>query len=183
MITAREAEWMALTLVSESKHPHEWPYLATVIKNRVEYPRIYPNTLRGVVLQPYQFSAYNEWVGHSPSFILRKAREKFGPCVARHHCEALDVAHEVLGRRNWEDPFGRMVFNYWSPRSMVPPGRLPGWNWDILRCFVVSGVDPWRFVFAEEVGSAHPLSSNEEQFNFEDPVDDQDPPVGRLMEA
>jgi outer membrane murein-binding lipoprotein Lpp len=51
--------WMTRALLSETKRPSEMPYIASVIRNRVETRYRGSETVKQVVLDQYQFSAFN----------------------------------------------------------------------------------------------------------------------------
>ncbi len=51
--------WLARAIYSETKLPHEQELVAWVIRNRVETAYRGHRTYRSVVLDPYQFSAFN----------------------------------------------------------------------------------------------------------------------------
>ncbi|WP_279303593.1 cell wall hydrolase [Salinibacter ruber] len=51
--------WLARAIYSETKLPHEQELVAWVVRNRVETAYRGRRTYRAVVLDPYQFSAFN----------------------------------------------------------------------------------------------------------------------------
>ena len=51
--------WLARCIYSETKRAHEQELVAWVVRNRVETRYRGQGTYRGVVLDPYQFSAFN----------------------------------------------------------------------------------------------------------------------------
>lgn len=52
--------WVARALYSETKRLKDFEYVAWVVRNRMKSPH-YPGTARAVILQPSQFSAFNNW--------------------------------------------------------------------------------------------------------------------------
>ncbi|HKV10722.1 MAG TPA: cell wall hydrolase [Thermoanaerobaculia bacterium] len=150
-----EAEWLALCLASESNEPREWPLIAWVIRNRVESAR-YPETYRGVVLQPKQFSYFNALTAgpenRSLELIWTEAMKGYAGDIYRRHSEELTAcARAVIQAPNWRRPFGPDVMHYYSPISMKPRGSAPAWAPKAKRLFTPSGIDPQRFVFAAGV--------------------------------
>lgn len=163
------AEWAALTIVTETKRPHEMLPIAWVLRRRVESPR-FPDTMQAVVLQERQFSAWNPWThgrfkGKFPPeeqwHELWKTLDQ--PTQEKLYPVALDCALNVLGGQrpqgtlvlppapSWSAPFGPEVCWYFSPISMVPLGSSPAWAASARRRFTPSGIDPERFVFCEGV--------------------------------
>lgn len=168
-------QFLALALITESNQPHEWPAIGAVVLNRVERDS-YPDDVISVLRQPMQFSAFNATRNEVLEDAYREVRRLHqlgapGTPTSAFEAEALAVAEELLddaGRplRRSRRPFGPAVLNYWSPRSMVPRGSLPSWQWAGLRCFTLDGIDPWRFVFAETVDRTHPLANNARTYDF-----------------
>lgn len=147
--------WAALCARSESNQSHEWPAILTVIRNRVE-DKGYPEIVEDVVRQPFQFSYFNPWARKDleSQDVFEEARKGY---PGRDYETVRAAAQHVFDSPRWALPFGRKVLNFWSPVSMDPAYSLPDWNWDILRCFEVSGIDPTRFVFAETVDHDSPM--------------------------
>ena len=141
-----DAEWLGQVARSETDKPHEWPYVMWVVRNRVETKR-FPNTYPGVICQPLQFSYYNQYQ-HAEDEDAMYAEASLG-YAGKDHDAVVGCAHHVLGLPRYHAPFSDKVYYFWSPISMSPPGRDPSWA-KKLRVFEVSGVDPWRFKFAEE---------------------------------
>ena len=151
-MTPSPAEWAGLCARSESDQPHEWPYLVWVIRNRVE-ARAWPGNVRGVVTQPWQFSYFNKWRSSLDyDRIWHEATAGYAGDSTGWADNDLDravaCAADVLERPRWQAPFSHRVYHFWSPVSMDPQGSDPSWA-ERLRVFEVSGVDPWRFKFAE----------------------------------
>lgn len=146
-----DAEWLGLCCRTESDRPQEWPYIAWVVRNRVESGR-FPDTYRDVIRQRLQFSWFNGTVGQSDEAVWEAARRGY---PARHP-ELLEAATAcatwVLATPREGAPFGPGVYYFWSPVSMVPTGALPSWARN-LRRFTPMGLDPWRFMFAEEAAA------------------------------
>ena len=160
-----EIDWYALTILSESNQPHEWEAIAWVIRNRREASGFGGDTYREVTRAPFQFSAWNPYRGSADD-------EASYAAVRAHYAtdhllsQARTVAEGISQDHRYYAPFGPKVFHYWSPRSMQPAGATPRWNFSALRCFEVSGVDPWRFIFAESVPTGHPLAGGPSRDRF-----------------
>lgn len=147
------AEWLGLALRSESDEPHEWPFLAWVIRNRVESDR-FRSTYAGVITRAWQFSYFNDWTlsGHPPERIYEEALKGYAGDKSgwpdNDLEEAVECADYVINLPRWCAPFGTRVLHFWSPISMHPPGRIPTWA-NSMRIFSADGVDPQRWQFAE----------------------------------
>jgi hypothetical protein len=147
-----ELRWAGLVVRSESDFPHEWPFILWVIRNRVE-AKGYPNSIFGVVTAARQFSHFNQFQGRIDN------DETFSEALGTYagdsegwsdndFIEACHCARGVFSAPRWSAPFSHRVFNFWSPRSMVPTGSDPSWA-SSYRLVLVSGVDPDRFKFGE----------------------------------
>jgi hypothetical protein len=144
--------WLALCLVTESNRPPEWPYIAQVIANRASSKR-YPNSLRDVIRQPMQFSAFNETIKLADLQAFRGVFERHvKPVGVVHYSHALDWAVDWVGALVISEAITLSTLHYWSPVSMRPRGSRPAWAKTAKRLYTPEGVDPDRFVFAEEVG-------------------------------
>jgi len=113
------------------------------------------NTYPGVILKRSQFSAFNGILG-TPEEIYAYVRGRKRPSGVPYYPDVLlDLAEHcaawVLGTPMQHAPLPRLAFYYWSPISMVPAGALPKWDWSALRRFAWPGIDPWRFMAAEEI--------------------------------
>ena len=144
-----DAQWLSLCCCTESNRPHEWPFVAWTIRRRVEANRVMfgGNTYQGVILKPMQFSAFNGVLGTPDQvYSIVSAEQDAASRTLAEHCAAW-----VLGTPTQNGPISALSFYYFSPISMVPAGKLPAWDWNKLRRFSVSQVDPYRFIFAEEI--------------------------------
>lgn len=155
-----DAEWLAQCVRSETDLDHEWASVAWVIRNRVESPK-FPNSYESVITQPWQFSLYNRWRGLPPAVIYREAQLSY---AGHRKDETVELAQAVLNTPRIAAPFGARVLHYYSPISMSPPGSVPDWDWTILRPFTPTGIDPWRFVFADTVPRGHPLAGEPRRY-------------------
>jgi len=105
--------WLARAIYSETKLPHEQELVAWVVRNRVETRYRGERTYQEVVLDPYQFSAFNP---DSPkrSFLMRLGPETPLP----RWQQALWVAHYVRHAAPVYRPFPVETRHFYSERSM-----------------------------------------------------------------
>ena len=105
--------WLARAIYSETKLPHEQELVAWVVRNRVETRYRGERTYREVVLDPYQFSAFNP---ESPkrSFLMRLGPETPLP----RWQQALWVAQYVRHAAPVYRPFPVETRHFYSERSM-----------------------------------------------------------------
>lgn len=105
--------WLARAAFSETKLPHEQELVAWVVRNRVETGYRDKTTYREVVLDPYQFSAFNP-NSSKRSFLLR-----LGPENELHTWrQALWIAHYVRHADSTYRPFSQNTRHFFSERSM-----------------------------------------------------------------
>lgn len=145
--------WLGLCLVTESNRPSEWPYIAWVVRNRLDSHR-FRHTYEAVILQPSQFSAFNKWTASpssvDPLLVFRHMVRGYTWVEQIFH--AGDIALQVINAdRKTSAPFPITVCHYWSPVSMRPLGRKPTWADSAKRLFTPDGIDPNRFIFADGV--------------------------------
>lgn len=141
--------WVGLCCITESNQPHEWPYIAWVIRNRLDSGK-YKHSYEQVVLQSYQFSAFNKWIGQpDPLVVFRMVARGYHWIEYLFH--ACDAAKMVIEAPRSSEPFPITVRHYYSPRSMRPLGSKPAWEKEASRLFTPEGVSPERFIFADNV--------------------------------
>jgi hypothetical protein len=139
--------WLARAIYSETKLPHEQELVAWVVRNRVETGYRGKSTYRSVVLDPYQFSAFNPNAeGRSFYMSLTPSTELPG------WQQALSIAHFVRRADSQYRPFSINTRHFFSQRSM-PNEQFPYWvgnrnhvsiGWDY-------SVDVRRFRFYEKI--------------------------------
>ncbi len=113
--------WLARAIYSETKRPHEQELVAWVVRNRVDTGYRGQSTYRGVVLDPYQFSAFNP--GSAKRAFLRQLHPSTPLPRWR---QALWVAHYVRHASPAYRPFSIETRHFYSERSM--DGRpVPYW--------------------------------------------------------
>jgi hypothetical protein len=152
-VEQEDVVWLARCIFSESKRPEEQRLVAWVVRNRVETEYRGKGTYKRVVLDPYQFSAFNPG---SPErrFYSRLDRTDSLPGWQT----ALSIAQEVMQANADERPFPLETRHFFSERSM--PGVIhpdsgatqPEWA-DDAGAMVVRNVsiDAWRFRFLSGV--------------------------------
>lgn len=117
-----ETLWLARCIFSETKRPHEQELVAWVVRNRVETRYRGKSTYRDVVLDPMQFSAFNEGSRKRDYYM------SLGPTSTVAGWQtALRIAHDV----RWSDgqewrPFSSNTRHFYSEQSMVD-ARHPDW--------------------------------------------------------
>ena len=142
-----DEKWLAAVMASESNDERHWPYIGWVVRNRVE-ARGFRKTYAGVVRQPDQFSYWNATAQLSDEEAYAAAKSdtrRITPLLKN----AEEYARWILAAPRAEAPVSADTFYFYSPRSMLPPGRMPAWFKKLYR-FVPPGIDPWYFIFGAE---------------------------------
>jgi hypothetical protein len=139
--------WLARAIYSETKLVHEQELVAWVIRNRVETEYRGEETYRDVVLDPYQFSAFN------PGSAKRAFYTSLTPADSLPGWQrALRIAHYVRHADSANRPFSIRTRHFYSEQSMI--GR-PHPHWVNNRRRVTPNwtyrVDQRRFRFYEEI--------------------------------
>ncbi|MDX1421304.1 MAG: cell wall hydrolase [Rubricoccaceae bacterium] len=134
--------WLARCIYSETKRPAEQELVAWVVRNRVETGYRGEHTYRDVVLDPFQFSAFN------PGSTKRRLYTTLdGASTSRGWHRALEIAHEVYHAPGRERPFPVQTRHFYSERSMVG-GATPDWAKGKTPVRLTgTDVDPKRFRF------------------------------------
>ncbi|PSQ95092.1 MAG: hypothetical protein BRD55_11230 [Bacteroidetes bacterium SW_9_63_38] len=113
--------WLARAIYSETKFPHEQELVAWVVRNRVETEYRGRDTYKEVVLDPYQFSAFN------PGSSKRSFYLSLTPDVQLSAWQqALWIAHYVQHADSAYRPFSIETRHFYSERSMKGR-RHPYW--------------------------------------------------------
>ena len=141
--------WLARGIYSETKQPHEQELVAWVLRNRVETGYRGERTYEGVVLDPYQFSAFNPGSSKRRLYTsLATDSESAG------WQRALEIAHTVYHSSPTHRPFPQKTRHFYSERSMVG-GRTPNWAEGERPVKPVGyRVDPRRFRFYSGLAAA-----------------------------
>jgi len=143
-----ETLWLARVIFSETKRADEQALVAWVVRNRVDTRYRGRNTYEGVVLDPYQFSAF------------RPGSEK-GVFYAGLHPQsrvpgwqtALKIAHSVRYADPDHRPFSSRTRHFYSQRSMTGTAA-PSWAQGVAPVSIgyeSIEVDERRFRFYEDI--------------------------------
>ncbi|MEO0556575.1 MAG: cell wall hydrolase [Bacteroidota bacterium] len=140
--------WLARCIYSETKREYEQDLVAWVVRNRVETSYRGRSTYEGVVLDPYQFSAFN------PGSSKRRLFTTLTPASnSASFQQALEVAHNVYYAPSSERPFPKTTRHFYSEQSMVGR-RAPRWaEGERPVTPVRHRVDPKRFRFYSGLAS------------------------------
>ncbi|MEM6644974.1 MAG: hypothetical protein AAF730_01860 [Bacteroidota bacterium] len=115
-----ETLWLARAVYSETKRPHEQWLVAWVIRNRVETGYRGRQTYHDVVLDPFQFSAFNKG---------NPKRSKYGSLLPTSTVpgwqRVLRIAHHARHLDTEYRPFPRATRHFYSERSL--PAGAPVW--------------------------------------------------------
>lgn len=134
--------WLARVIYSETKRAEEQELVAWVIRNRVETRYRGKKTYREVVLDPWQFSAFNANDPKRRQFIALSAGSK-----AEGFEQALRIAHDVYYAKDEARPFSETTRHFYSERSMKGPKKHPNWAAGKRPVALDRSVDPRRFRF------------------------------------
>jgi len=121
----REVLWATRAVLSETKNPREMLLIANVIRNRVDMNYRGRKTAKEVILDPYQFSAFNPGRDRRWRYINMEAqhvhpdRWEEAWTAARY---ALTAPREIL-------PFDNPCINHFVHPSGLR--RVPGWMHDM----------------------------------------------------
>jgi hypothetical protein len=133
--------WLARVIYSETKRPDEQELVAWVIRNRVETRYRGASTYEGAVLDPWQFSAFNEGGPKRGHYMGLDERS-----TAKGWAVAVHIAHEVVTAPAYDRPFNAETRHFYSEQSMV--GRShPAWATGQRPVSLDREVDPRRFRF------------------------------------
>ncbi|NNF02865.1 MAG: hypothetical protein HKN17_00255 [Rhodothermales bacterium] len=136
-----ETLWLARCIYSETKDPTEMVLVGWVVRNRVETGYRGRRTFQGVVLDPYQFSAFNPT--SSARFFYTHLNERSNP----HGWDAaLRIAYMVRTADVTARPFSIRTRHFFSERSMIDQAT-PYWVEDHEPVDVREPVDAERFRF------------------------------------
>jgi hypothetical protein len=108
-----ETLWLARAIYSETKRPEEQELVAWVVRNRVETHYRGRASYQGVVLDPYQFSAFNPG---------NPKRRHYGSLTPHSNAwgwqAALTIAHHVRHAEASLRPFSIETRHFYSEQSM-----------------------------------------------------------------
>ena len=139
--TEEDILWLARVIYSETKQPHEQELVAWVVRNRVETEYRGRDTYKGVVLDPYQFSAFISGTKTS-KFYGSLTPESNWPGWQK----ALEIAEDVAQADADARPFVKTTRHFYSEQSMKG-GRTPAWAKKLQPVKLAQHVDVRRFRF------------------------------------
>ncbi len=140
-----EVLWLARCIYSESDRAHEQRLVAWVVRNRVE-TKYRGETYRKVILEPRQFSAFNE-----PSIHRKHLLSLNQYSLSRAWRQALEIALDTYLTSASHRPFLVTTRHFYSPISM-DGGRMPDWAVNATPLPAARlGVDPHRFKFFADI--------------------------------
>lgn len=116
-----ETLWLARCIYSETKRPEEMELVAWVVRNRVETGYRGRDSYRDVVLDPFQFSAFNPGSRQRWFYSSLDTQTKI-----RSWQRALTIAYNVRGAHPEFRPFSVQTRHFFSERSMIGRSR-PQW--------------------------------------------------------
>jgi hypothetical protein len=133
--------WLARVIYSETKRPDEQELVAWVVRNRVETRYRGRGTYRDVVLDPWQFSAFNRNAPKRAHYSRLTPQSKPAGWQT-----ALKIAGQVYEAPAYERPFAVQTRHFYSERSMVGR-RAPAWANGKRPVSLDRSIDPRRFRF------------------------------------
>lgn len=118
-----ETLWLARVIYSETKRPEEQELVAWVVRNRVETAYRGKRTYEDVVLDPYQFSAFN------PRSRKHRYYSNLGVhSKARGWAKTLALAYYVRHAASSLRPFSGKTRHFYSERSLPSDTTHPDWS-------------------------------------------------------
>lgn len=130
-----DTQALALTLFFEgASEPVEGRIaIGCVVRNRVAHPTRYRPTYREVCTQKSQFSCWWKFGGEAnferlmttAEAVIRMDAPKFTQAEFEIYRESMFVAEGIIG--GFLRDRVRGAVNYYAPKAMVPPGRVPDW--------------------------------------------------------
>ncbi|HEX9660439.1 MAG TPA: hypothetical protein VGA18_09060 [Rhodothermales bacterium] len=138
--------WLARCIFSESSEAHEQELVAWVVRNRVETEYRGRSTYRHVVLDPFQFSAFNpDALNRSYYMTLDETHRSL------EWRQALGIAKKVLRADADERPFPLTTRHFYSERSLADAIQ-PDWSLEQTPVSMAEyRVDERRFRFFDGV--------------------------------
>ena len=137
--------WLARCIYSETKQPDEQELVAWVVRNRVETKYRGKTRYQDVVLDPYQFSAFNK-DSHKRRFYSTLTPTS----RSRGWTTAIEIAHTVYHADEGTRPFGKKTRHFYSERSMKNQ-KAPSWAAKKTPVALDRPIDPDRFRFYDSV--------------------------------
>lgn len=140
-----ETVWLARGIYSETNDLTEMILVGKVIRNRYEMQYNGNDTYKDIILDPWQFSGFNNNNSRRYHNITRSITSPGTTWRA-----ALNVAY-LIRTQEWDTTFN--ATHFYSSISMVPRGSAPRWA-EQLEPVGVQDVDPERFrFFTNQIGT------------------------------
>lgn len=134
-----ETIWLARGINSETDDSLEMVFVGKVIRNRVEMNYRGMSTYKDVVLDPWQFSAFN--LNSNTRYVY--LNKSITNTRDRTWQMALKVAHNIRTAPH-DTTFN--ATHFYSKISMIPPGSRPNWA-SVLQPVPVEHINEKRFLF------------------------------------
>lgn len=142
----KETLWLARCIYSETGRRHEQALVAWVVRNRVETRYRGESTYAAVVIDPFQFSAFNR--GSLTREFLLTVDSTY---TSAKWEQALDVARDVILADSELRPFSITTRHFYSERSL-DGAEIPMWALELEPVDVYPFlVDEKRFRFFDRV--------------------------------
>jgi hypothetical protein len=140
--------WTARAIYSETDSLHEMKYVGWVIRNRVDMGFNGKHTYRDVVLDRYQFSAFNPGRRGRVYYATKSWYDQFGSSStsSKRWKEALDVASKVVFADSSQRPFPIRTLYFYSEVSMPRHKKHPRWAYSMKQTKVIDVAEK-RFRF------------------------------------
>lgn len=140
-----EVLWLARVIYSETKRPEEQELVAWVVRNRMETQYRGRSTYQQVVLDPWQFSAFNRNAPKRAHYSKLTVESQ-----AAGWQTAIEIANAVANAPAQARPFGPETRHFYSEISMV--GRShPAWANGKRPVSLDRQIDPRRFRFFSHI--------------------------------
>ena len=143
-----ETLWLARVIFSETKRPDEQVLVAWVVRNRVDTRYRGRSSYQGVVLDPWQFSAFLPGSDKAAHYTSLTAYSRVPGWQL-----ALRIAYTVRFADPRHRPFSKNTRHFYSQRSMSGTGA-PIWAHGLAPVDIgyhSIEVDPYRFRFFEDI--------------------------------
>lgn len=143
-----ETLWLARCIFSESKRAKEQELIAWVVRNRVETAYRGKRNYRDVVLDPYQFSAFNPGTRTRDFYTSLGQHSRYPGWQT-----ALRIAYEVRLADAKFRPFPHKTRHFYSEQSMLAAVPEPNWAGDFRPVLPEREhhIDPRRFRFYQGI--------------------------------
>jgi hypothetical protein len=143
-----ETLWLARVIFSETKRPEEQVLVAWVVRNRVDTRYRGRQTFQGVVLDPWQFSAFRPGSEKGVFYSGLNVHSRVPGWQT-----ALRIAHTVRFADARHRPFSAETRHFYSQRSMTGTAS-PAWAHGVAPVKIgyhSIDVDAYRFRFYKDI--------------------------------